>query len=306
MKKVGYLYDDIFLRHAMPDGHPESAARLIAINSLLRKSSAWTDMIHLRPRKASREDLLRVHTPSYIDRIMSFTGYYDPDTYVSRGTIEAGCFAAGSVIHAVNSCRGGDIERAFCAVRPPGHHAEADRAMGFCIFNNVAIGARHAQKSGYAKVFIIDMDVHHGNGTQHIFEDDDTVYYFSTHQYPHYPGTGSDHERGKGKGTGYTYNIPMRHGSGDKDYFQAYQDILPVLMERFDPDIVMVSAGYDLHAMDPLAGIRVTDEGIRNIVRGIMTANQNIPYIFCLEGGYELQALARSVLITIEELLTFA
>ncbi len=304
MNKVGYVYDDVFLLHKMPEGHPESASRLTAINAALKQSSLWDRLLHLRPLKATRDDILLVHTPAYIDKIMTFTGYYDPDTYVSPRSVESALFAAGAVIKAVDACNAGDIDRAFCAVRPPGHHAEADRAMGFCIFNNVAVGARHAQLSGYEKVFIIDMDVHHGNGTQHIFEEDNSVFYFSTHQYPHYPGTGSDLERGKGAGQGFTYNVPMRQGSGDKDYFHAYQDILPGLITRFDPDIVLVSAGYDLHAGDPLAGIRVTDEGIKNIVRAIVTSKKGIPVIFCLEGGYNLSSLSTSVLITVYELLS--
>ena len=304
MKKVGFIYDDIFLLHEMPEGHPESPDRLIAIDNAIKQSQFRDNLIYLKPRKAAREDILSVHTASYVDRITPFTGYYDPDTYVSPKSVEAALYAAGGVMDAVDRCRSGEIERAFCAVRPPGHHAEANRAMGFCIFNNVAIGARHAQRSGYAKVFIIDFDVHHGNGTQHIFETDDTVFYFSTHQYPHYPGTGSDLERGKGKGTGFTYNIPMRHGSGDKDYFHAYQDILPGLITNFNPDIALVSAGYDLHVNDPLAGIRVTSEGIKLIVRAIVTAKKGIPYIFCLEGGYNLASLKESVLITVNELLS--
>ncbi len=304
MNKVGYVYDDVFRLHKMPEGHPESASRLTAINAALKQSSLWDRLLHLRPLKATRDDILLVHTPAYIDKIMTFTGYYDPDTYVSPRSVESALFAAGAVIKAVDACNAGDIDRAFCAVRPPGHHAEADRAMGFCIFNNVAVGARHAQLSGYEKVFIIDMDVHHGNGTQHIFEEDNSVFYFSTHQYPHYPGTGSDLERGKGAGQGFTYNVPMRQGSGDKDYFHAYQDILPGLITRFDPDIVLVSAGYDLHAGDPLAGIRVTDEGIKNIVRAIVTSKKGIPVIFCLEGGYNLSSLSTSVLITVYELLS--
>jgi len=305
MKKVGYAYDDIFLLHEMPAGHPESKDRLIAINKTLEQSGVRDKLLQIVPRKADLQDILAVHSGPYVGEVMDFTGYYDPDTYISENSVKAALFAAGTVIEAVEGCRTGRIERAFCAVRPPGHHAEADRAMGFCIFNNVAVGARYAQKSGYRKVFIVDFDVHHGNGTQHIFEEDDTVFYFSTHQYPHYPGTGSDSERGKGKGVGYTYNIPMHYGSGDKDYFTAFQDILPGLVNRFNPDIILVSAGYDLHVGDPLAGLRVTNEGIRNIVRGILSSKKNIPYIFSLEGGYNLAALSGSVLITIEELLYF-
>ncbi len=304
MKKVGFVYDDVFLLHDMPPGHPESRDRLIAITDALQRSPQWESMHHLNPRKAGEEDILAVHTASYFSEIRHFTGYFDPDTYISPRSVEAALFAAGAVITAVDACKEGTIERAFCAVRPPGHHAEANRAMGFCIFNNVAIGARYAQKVGYGRVFIIDFDVHHGNGTQHIFEKDDTVFYFSTHQYPHYPGTGKESERGIGIGQGFTYNVPMHHGAGDKDYFHAYQDVLPGLITRFDPDIVLVSAGYDLHAGDPLAGIRVTDEGIRNIVRSIITSKKGIPYIFCLEGGYNLSSLSTSVLITVNELLS--
>jgi len=305
MKKVGYIYDDIFLLHEMPSGHPESAERLIAINNALKESDFRDKPVYIKPQKADLQDILAVHTSLYVDEVIKFTGYYDPDTYISKKSTEAALYAAGAVIEAVKACKAGSIERAFCAVRPPGHHAEADRAMGFCIFNNIAVGARYAQKSGFRKVFIIDFDVHHGNGIQHIFEEDDTVFYFSTHQYPHYPGTGSASEKGKGSGYDYTYNMPMLHGAGDKDFFAAYQDILPGLVKRFDPDIVLVSAGYDLHVNDPLAGLRVTNEGIRNIVRGILSSKQNIPYIFSLEGGYNLASLSGSVLITLEELLYF-
>jgi len=305
MKKVGYIYDDIFLLHEMPPGHPESAERLIAINNALKQSDFKDKPVYIKPRKADLQDILAVHTSFYVDEVIKFTGYYDPDTYISKNSAEAALYAAGAVIEAVEDCRTGSIERAFCAVRPPGHHAEADRAMGFCIFNNIAVGARYAQKSGLSKVFIIDFDVHHGNGTQHIFEEDDTVFYFSTHQYPHYPGTGSDSERGKGSGNSYTYNMPMHYGAGDKDFFAVYQDILPGLVNRFDPDIILVSAGYDLHVKDPLAGLRVTNEGIRNIVRGILSSKKNIPYIFSLEGGYNLTSLSDSVLITLEQLLYF-
>jgi len=308
MKKVGFLYDDIFLKHEMPPGHPESSQRLVQIINSLKNSDVWNNLIHIKPRRADDEDILKVHTRDYFDSIRNFTGFFDSDTFISENSLEAARFAAGAVIEAVDRCKKGEIDRAFCAVRPPGHHAEADRAMGFCIFNNIAVGARYAQKIGYNKVFIIDFDVHHGNGTQHIFEKDDTVFYFSTHQSPHYPGTGGDSERGKEKGEGFTYNITMQYGSGDKDYFYAYRDILPGLIKNFRPDIILVSAGYDIHASDPLSGIKITNEGLRSIVRGILlkrttTYLPSLPYVFALEGGYNLEALSESVLRTIKEML---
>jgi acetoin utilization deacetylase AcuC-like enzyme len=187
---------------------------------------------------------MRVHTREYIEKIKTFgSGELDPDTYVSEGTLDAALHAAGAVMEAVERCKKGEIDRAFCAIRPPGHHAEADRGMGFCIFNNVAIGARYARTIGYDRVFIVDFDAHHGNGTQHIFEEDDSVFYFSTHQHPYYPDTGKDMERGKGKGAGFTYNVPIPAGSGNKDYLMVYQDILPGLLHRFRPDVVLVSPG---------------------------------------------------------------
>ncbi|NTW59757.1 MAG: histone deacetylase, partial [Nitrospirae bacterium] len=225
-----------------------------------------------------------------------------PDTYTSVESFNAASYAAGAVMEAVEQCRNNGMRRIFCAVRPPGHHAEADRAMGFCLFNNVAVGARHAQRVGYQKVFIVDFDAHHGNGTQHIFEEDDTVFYFSTHQYPYYPETGNDMERGKGKGEGYTYNVPILAGSGNKDYLTVYQDILPGVVQRFGPDIILVSAGYDIHADDPHANIRVTNEGIHGIVRSILTC-ADVPTVFVLEGGYDLPSLCDSLKVTIEEMM---
>jgi len=308
MKKVGFLYDDVFLKHEMPPGHPESPQRLIKIVETLKNAPLWNNLIHIRPRRAEQEDILKVHIKDYYENIKTFKGFYDPDTYVSQHSFEAALFAAGSVIEAVERCSKGDIERAFCAVRPPGHHAETDRAMGFCILNNVAVGARYAQKIGFKKVFIIDFDVHHGNGTQHIFDDDDSVYYFSTHQYPHYPGTGRKQEQGIHKGTGYTFNIPLRQGSDDRDYTKIYHDTLPPLVKTFDPDIIIVSAGYDIHIRDPLSDIHISNEGIRNIVKGILsctyvTGSSCLPCVFALEGGYNLTALSESVLITVSEML---
>ncbi len=302
MKRVGFLYDDVFLQHETPQWHPECKERLISIINTLKDSSVWDKLVHIKPRKAGFDDIETVHSHDYVEKIKrTGEGYLDPDTYLSRGSLDAALFAAGAVMEAVERCGKGEIDRAFCAVRPPGHHAEADRAMGFCIFNNIAVGARYAQKIGFKKVFIVDFDVHHGNGTQHTFEDDDTVFYFSTHQYPHYPGTGKDSEQGIGKGKGFTYNMPMTGGSGDREYFPAYHDVLTGLMKKFEPEIVLVSAGYDIHKDDPLAAIRVSDEGVRSIVKSILSFPA--PAVFTLEGGYDLDALAASVLITIEEMM---
>lgn len=303
MNRAGFVYDGILLLHEPPSWHPDSPERLRSIIMSLKDAGLWDGLVHLRPRRASQEDLARVHTIEHIRHIAGIgAGSVDPDTYTSSGSYEAALHAAGAVIEAVDHCRDNGLRRVFCAVRPPGHHAEADRAMGFCLFNNVAIGARYAQTAGYGKVFIIDFDAHHGNGTQHIFEEDDTVFYFSTHQYPYYPDTGKDMERGRGKGEGFTYNVPILAGSGNKDYLAVYQDILPSVLHRFGPDIVLVSAGYDIHARDPHANIRVTHEGIHAIVRSILTSTP-VPSVFVLEGGYDLPSLRDSVKITIEEML---
>jgi acetoin utilization deacetylase AcuC-like enzyme len=300
--KVGFVYDEVFLQHETPRWHPECKERLISIVSALRDSPLWNNLVHIKPRKADFADIEMVHQHRYVEKVRQFgEGYIDPDTYISGGSIDAALCAAGAVMEAAKQCREGKVSRTFCAVRPPGHHAEADRAMGFCIFNNVAVGTRFAQKIGFEKVFIIDFDVHHGNGTQHIFEQDESVYYFSTHQYPHYPGTGSDSEHGTGKGKGFTRNIPMMSGSGDREFFSAYHDLLPRMVKEFDPGILMVSAGYDIHRDDPLASIRVSDEGIRDMVKSILSLR--LPTVFSLEGGYNLKALGGSVLITIEEMM---
>ncbi len=304
MKKVGFIYDDVFLRHTPPGWHPENPDRLKGIINRLESSTFAKEVIHIRPKKATHDELAAVHSQGHIERVSNTReGYLDPDTYMSEGSYEAALYAAGAVIEAIHQIKQGEIERAFCAVRPPGHHAEHDRAMGFCLFNNVAIGARAAQREGFEKVLIIDFDVHHGNGTEHIFEEDPTVFYFSTHQYPHYPGTGGRNDRGKGPGEGFTMNIPLPAGTGDKEFKGIYNDVLKEVADEFRPDIVLVSAGYDIHIEDPLASLNVTNEGIMEIVRGINRSCQGVPIIYSLEGGYNIRALSTSVLITIEELL---
>lgn len=304
LHKVGFVYDEVFLRHRPPAWHPDSPDRLINVIATLQVADLWSRLTLIAPRRASFDDLARVHAREYIEKIRTMgEGELDPDTFLSEGTFEAALHAAGAVIEAIDRCKHEGIGRVFCAVRPPGHHAEADHGMGFCIFNNIAVGARFAQTIGYGRVFIIDFDAHHGNGTQHIFEEDDTVFYFSTHQYPYYPETGRDMERGRGRGEGFTYNVPILKGSGNKDYLMVYQDVLPGVIDRFRPDIVLVSAGYDIHVNDPHANIRVTHEGIHGIVRSILHYCADCPAVFVLEGGYDLPSLCDSVKVTIEEML---
>jgi acetoin utilization deacetylase AcuC-like enzyme len=304
MHKVGFIYDEVFLRHEPPAWHPDSPDRLINIVNTLKVSGLLTKLVPIAPRRATFDDISRVHTREYVEKIRTFgAGELDPDTYLSEGTLEAALYAAGAVMEAVERCKRNEITRAFCAIRPPGHHAEADQGMGFCIFNNVAVGARFARTIGYDRVFIIDFDAHHGNGTQHIFEEDDTVFYFSTHQHPYYPDSGKDMERGRGRGLGFTYNVPIQAGSGNRDYLMVYQDILPSVIQRFRPDIVLVSAGYDIHVNDPHANIRISHEGIHAVVRSILQSCTSCPAVFVLEGGYDLPSLCDSVKITIEEML---
>ena len=302
-KKVAFLYDDIFLKHETPYGHPESKQRLTAIVNYLKKEGTWERLIHIKPRKATEEELAVVHDINYIKKMKHFSsGYLDPDTYFCEHTFEVACHAVGAVLDAIDGVFRKEFDGAFCAVRPPGHHAEKDTAMGFCIFNNVAVGAGYAKRLGYKKIFIIDFDVHHGNGTQHIFEEDCGVFFFSSHQSPFYPGTGRESEIGRGAGVGCTYNIQVKAGSGTKEYLTIYQDILPQKIRDFEADLVLVSAGYDLHKDDPLAQINVTTEGIRSIVRSILDCCA-APKIFVLEGGYNLQALAECVKATVEEMM---
>ena len=303
MKKVGYFYNPIYLQHRTPEGHPERPERVEVIDNAV---SNIEGLIHLQPRRATATDIAMVHDTYYPQEIMDLCSaggtQLDPDTYCSIKSYEAATYAVGAGLEAVDKIKEGVIERAFCNVRPPGHHAEYSKAMGFCIFNNIAITARYAQKQGYEKVFIIDFDVHHGNGTQKAFYEDDTVFYFSTHEYPFYPGTGSKEEKGAGKGYGYTYNVPLPAGTGDEEYEEIYSEILPELVNKFNPDIILVSAGYDLHKDDPLAYMEVSTEGIGKIVENILKT-KDVPYIFMLEGGYNLSALAESAKITIEKML---
>ncbi len=302
--RVGFLCDPVFLEHRTPPGHPESPRRIRSVLEEVETSGLLRRLTRVPVAPAGRAALLAVHDGTYLDELARpGERYLDPDTFLSARSWEAAVAAAGAVCGALDACRAGVVSRAFCAVRPPGHHAEPARAMGFCLINNAAVAARHAQRIGLARVMIVDFDVHHGNGTQAAFYDDDSVFYFSTHEYPHYPGTGAAGERGRGKGVGFTRNIPLRAGSGDAELLHAYHEVFRREIDSFRPDCCIVSAGYDLHEGDPLADLAVSDQGVREIVRTIVDSCAGIPLVCTLEGGYHLASLARCVGITLEELL---
>lgn len=304
MGRVGLVYHPAYLEHDMGGGHPESPERLRAILSRLESSGTLARLTRVEPQVAAKDWIARVHALSYIQRLESrapSTGYasLDPDTSLSPGSLHAAYLAAGGAMTAVDAIMEGQVDQAFCAVRPPGHHAEAARAMGFCLFNNVAVAARYIQEQhGIQRVLIVDWDVHHGNGTQHSFDDDPSVLYFSTHQYPYYPGTGAATERGNGKGEGLTINVPMSGGQGDEEFREVFEKVLVPAADSFNPGFVLISAGFDAHRDDPLAGLGLTEDGfasLTQIVAGIALRHASGRVVSCLEGGYNLRALSASV-----------
>ena len=304
MGKTGLIYDPRYLEHDMGAGHPESPNRLRAIMQRLEQTGLAARLTRIEPRKAEDEWVTQVHRPGYVATLnekapASGRLSLDADTSMSPGSLTAAYLAAGGALAGVDAIMAGQVQQVFCAVRPPGHHAEAGRAMGFCLFNNVAIAARYAQKRyGLQRVLIVDWDVHHGNGTQHSFEADPSVLFFSTHQYPHYPGTGRATERGNGSAEGYTINVPMEAGEGDEEYRAVFRKVLIPAADAFKPDLVIISAGFDAHRDDPLASMALTEEGYADLtalVTGIAMRHCQGRLLSSLEGGYHLPALAASV-----------
>lgn len=298
MQRTGFIYSDRFLEHRPPAGHPEQPTRLYNLARHLHACGLWEELSPLSPVPVKVEDLLQVHTREHLDHLREVCstggGLLDEgDTHASPESFEVAMLAAGGVVTAIDAVLEKRVNTAFCAVRPPGHHAERGRPMGFCLFNNVAIGARYAQtRHGLRNVAILDWDVHHGNGTQHIFEEDPTVLYCSLHQYPFYPGTGARSERGTGNGEGFTVNIPMPAGAGEEQYLAVFSNEIIPALDAFKPELLLLSAGFDAHRDDPLGGMRLTEESFFTMTRLVQRA---APVVSVLEGGYNLDALAQSV-----------
>ncbi|MCB1879699.1 MAG: histone deacetylase [Gammaproteobacteria bacterium] len=300
---TGLLYDPIYLDHNTGFGHPERSERLSAALEYIKQQPFFEEIVPVLPRSAEPEWVQQIHTSRYMARAETAcrrnSSHLDSlDVAISTRSFDVALQAAGGALELGDRVVSGALDNAFGLIRPPGHHAEQDMALGFCLFNNIAILARYLQKQhGLQKVLILDWDVHHGNGTQHTFEEDPSVFYVSLHQYPYYPGTGAVAETGKGRGRGATLNCPMPAGADDNDYQSAFTDRILPAVNAFGPEIVLISAGFDAHAADPLAQINLSTECYSWMSERMMeVADQHADgkLIALLEGGYDLKALAHS------------
>jgi len=310
--KTGFVYDTMYLKHWTGPGHVERPERLLAIVTALKESGLYHKLYSLPAKPSDREWITTVHTTEYIKRVkkacQSRAKYLDAgEVMIGKDSYQAAVSAVEGVLDAVDAVMAGKMKNAFCAVRPPGHHALPNRAMGFCVFNNVAIAAKFIQKKHkLKKVLIIDWDVHHGNGTQDIFYEDPTVFYFGIHQFPFYPGTGAAEEKGSGKGLGYTLNVPLPPGCGDKEYIHAIEQKFKPAALQFQPDFILISAGFDAQQNDLLGGMQVTPQGfarLTHIVKEIADRCCRGRIVSVLEGGYQLEQLGKSAVAHVQALM---
>lgn len=310
-KRTGFVYHPDYLKHDAGAFHPESPLRLMAIVDCVKNSDLNEKLVFLEPSPASVEQVQYIHTESYVKFLKEFCrrggGNLEIDTGVSKDSYDVALLAVGGIIKAIDAVLDGEVDNAFAAVRPPGHHALADTGKGFCLFNNLAIGARYAQKErGLERIIIVDWDVHHGDGTHYIFYEDPSVFYFSIHQFPFYPGTGRAYETGKGAGAGYTLNVPVPFGAGVDLYIDVFQKKFKPMGLRFNPDIILISAGFDGHKDDPIGGTELTSESygvFTDIVMEVAEETCGGKVVSALEGGYEPKAVSESVVMHLKHLM---
>ena len=307
--KTGFAYHPDYLNHDTGPGHPERPDRLRASLAALQQSDVWEQLLPIEPTPASVDQIAYAHNPAYSEHIRLHCEREIPltyDTTVCHESFDIALLSTGGVLRAADAVATGVVKNAFAMVRPPGHHATPGQSMGFCLFNNIAVTARYLQREhGIGKVAIVDWDVHHGNGTQDIFYQDDSVFFFSIHQSPLYPGTGSSRERGSGEAHGTTLNVPVPPGSGDDTYIKVFTDTLIPALRDFSPEFLLISAGFDAHYLDPLAGTEVTVDGFATLTELMVAFAEDATsgrVISALEGGYSLEGVSESVVAHVEQL----
>jgi len=303
---LALIDDPLFTEHHAPAGHPERAERLHAARAAVARADLHLKRVDLHARPATDDELGRVHTERYLRELgqaAGRSGYFDADTYYSEASVDAARTASGAAIVLTDALLDGRATYGLALLRPPGHHARPDGAMGFCLLNNVAVAAAHARARGVARVAILDFDVHHGNGTQEMFYADPSVLYISLHQFPFYPGSGAAEETGRGDGRGYTVNVPLAAGAGEAAYGAALERIVAPVLESYRPGLLLFSAGFDAHQRDPLAQMELSDHGFKILVqRALAAVGPGVGSALLLEGGYDLIGLGSSLRATLEGL----